>query len=131
MLGAVADGDHGEDQERRDLDDVDHHVDGSGAGHATIGDVSHAEGEDDAEEPHEERAVVGAAEGVGPELVQQEAGQDCGHADHDTGIDPVIEMACPAGNELGDTGELEGLRLGEEGLLSVQVRRAGAGIDLR
>ena len=131
VLEAIADGHHGENQQRRDLDDVDHHVDGGGAGHAPEGDVGHAKGEDDAEEPHEQRAVVGAAEGVGPELVQQEPAQDRRHADHDAGIDPVVKVARPAGNELGDTGEFEGMGLGEECLLRIQIRRTRARIDLR
>ena len=95
-----------------------------------IGDVGHAEREHDAEQPHEQRAVVGAAEGVRPELVQQEAAQDRRHADHDAGIDPVVEVAGPAGEELGDAGELVGLGLGEERLLRVEIRGAGAGIEL-
>ena len=39
-------------------------------------------------------------------------------------------MRAPADNELGDAGILEGLVLGEHGLLSVVVAGAGAGIEL-
>ena len=53
------------------------------------------------------------------------------HAHHAAGIDPVVQVAGPAGEELGDARELVGLGLGEEGLLRVQVGRAGARKELR
>ena len=58
------------------------HVHAGGAGHAAEGDVGDAEREHDAEEVHEQRAVVAAAERVREELVQQIAAQKRGHADH-------------------------------------------------
>ena len=127
MLGPIADGDHREYQQRRDLDDIDHHVDGRGPRHAAEGDVGHAEGEDDAEERHEKRAVIGAAEGVREKLVQQKAAQNGRHTDHDPGIDPVVQVARPAGEELGDPGELVGMGLREERLLRIQVGEPGPG----
>ena len=131
MARAVADGHDGEDDQRADLDDVDRHIDAGRAVHAAEGDVPHAEREHDAEQPHEQRAVVSAAEGVRPELARQIAAQNRRHAHHTSGIDPVIKVARPAGEELGDARELVGLGLGEKRLLGVQVRGAGARKELR
>jgi len=40
-------------------------------------------------------------------------------------------VARPAGREFRDAGELVGVRLGQERLLRVKIRRAGAWIELR
>ena len=80
VLHAVGYGDHREHQQRGDLNDVDRHVDRRGPVYAAVGDIGHAEGEDDTEAIHEQGAVVVGAEGVGPELVQQIAAEDRGHA---------------------------------------------------
>src|SRR5208337_4718551 len=99
------------------------------AGNTAISDVCNAEREDDAKDKHEDRTVIGAAEGVGPELIQQISAENCCDTHHDPWVHPVIKVACPSGDELGDSGELVRVGLCEEGLLSVQVGRTWARIE--
>ncbi len=70
MLNPIADGHQGEYQQGRDLDDIDHHIDGRRARYSPEGDVGHPEGEDDAKEKHEKRAVIGAAESIREKLAE-------------------------------------------------------------
>ncbi len=130
VLHAVGDRHHREHQERGDLDDVDQHVDAGRSRHAAEGDVGDAQREGHAEQDHEGQAVVAAAERVREKLVEQVAAEQRGHADHAARIDPVVEVARPAGDELGDARELVRVGLAEKGLLREEVRRAGAGIEL-
>ena len=67
---------------------------------------------------------------LGIEEADDVADEDAGDGHHHAGIDPVVEVRAPADDELGDAGVLEGLVLGEHGLLSVVVAGAGAGIEL-
>ena len=66
MAGAIGDGHDGEGDQGANLNDVDAHIHRSRAGDAAIGDVSHPQGEYDTEQPHEQRTVICAAEGVRP-----------------------------------------------------------------
>ncbi len=130
VLDAVGDRDDREDEERRDLDDVDRDVDAGRPRDPAEGDVGDAEREDDAEEVHEEGAVEAAAERVREELVQEVAAQQRGHADHAARVNPVVEVARPAGDELRHACELVRLGLRQEGLLGEEVRRAGSRVEL-
>ena len=131
VVHAVGDRDDREHQQRGDLHDVDDHVDRRRAGDTAKCNVGHAEREHDAEQDHEQRAVERAAERVGEELVEQVAADDRGHAHHAPGVDPVIEVTGPPGDELGDARKPERVGLVEERLLGEEIRRAGAGIELR
>src|SRR5208283_1839610 len=106
VLHTIADGYHCKYNKRGDLDNIDHHVDRRCARHAAICNVRNAECKEDAEKVHEYGAVVCAAEGVRPELVAQEPAEDCRNTYHDTRIYPIIQVARPSSNELGDAGEL-------------------------
>ena len=129
--GPVADGDDREDQQRADLHDVNRQVDaGRGVG-AAVGDVADADGEHDAEQNHEQRAGHRGAEDGGHEVARQVSDDDGGHAHHQPRIDPVVEVARPADDELGDAGELGGFALAEVGLFGEEVGRPGAGVELR
>ena len=130
MVGPVGDGHDREDHQGGDLNDIDAHVDGRAAVDAAIGDVADDQRKADAEEPHEQRAVIGAAEGVRPELVGQIPRQDGRHADHQARIHPVVQMTGPAGEKLGDARKFKPVGLGQERLLGVEVGGARAGIEL-
>ena len=130
MVGAIAEGQDAEDNQGGDLNNVDGDVDGRRCAGALGGDPGHEEREDDRDECHEERPGVGAAHEVGIEEADHVADEDAGDGHHHAGIDPVVEVRAPADDELGDAGILEGLVLGEHGLLSVVVAGAGAGIEL-
>src|SRR5208283_5594032 len=99
------------DEEGRDLDDIDYHIDRSGACNSPVGYICNTKSEHNAEDPHKQRAIIGAAEGVGPKLIQQPSAKDCCDSDHDTRVYPVIKVARPSGDELGESGELVCVRL--------------------
>ena len=69
----------------RDLDDVDGDVDRRAAVDAAVGDVGDAEREDDAEQIHQERAVVDAAEGVREQVAREVPDKQRRDADHHPG----------------------------------------------
>ena len=131
MTHAVTDGHAREHYQRRDLDDVDGHVNRRGAIYTAESDVPHPHRKNDAEQPHEQRAIVRAAEGARPELAGEIPGENRRHPHHAAGIDPVVEMAGPAGKELRYPCELIGLGLGKERLLRIEVRGSGPGEQLR
>ncbi len=130
MLHPVGQRDDGEDDQGGDLDDVDRHVDRGRAGDSPEGDVGDAEREDDAEEDHEQRAVVRGAERVRPELVQEVAAENRGHSHHAARVNPVVQMARPTREELGHPRKFVRVGLRQERLLGVEVGRTGAGIEL-
>ena len=105
VIDPVSDGDDGEHNQRADLNDVDRHVDARRAVHTPKGDVGHAKGKYNAEQDHEQRAVIVAAEGVRQELAQQITAENRRHPHHAAGIHPIIQVAGPAGEELGDPRE--------------------------
>ena len=122
MLPPVRNRDHREHQQRRDLDDINRQIHACRAGDASVSDVRHAEREHDTEQDHEQRAVVATRERVRPELIQQIAAEDGRDADHTARIDPVIQVTRPAGHELRQPRELEGLGFRHERLLGVVIR---------
>ena len=129
MIGAIGDGHDRENHQRGNLDDIDPHVDRRAAIHAAVGDVTHEQREYDAEQPHEQRAVVSAAESVRPKLAGQIAAENRRNPDHQAGINPVIQMAGPAGEKFGDARKFIRMGLGQERLLGVKVGRTRAGIE--
>src|SRR5215472_12233060 len=100
MIQAIADGHAGEHYQCCNLYNVDPHVHGRGAVDSAVSDVSHPDREHDTEQPHEQRAVVSAAEGARPKLACQIPAQNCRYPYHQPWIHPVIQMTRPAGKKL-------------------------------
>ena len=131
MVHAIAECDHREHQQRRDLNDVNGDGDRGGPGHAPVGDVSHRKREHNADSHHERRARIGGIHEVWPERPSQISAQDPHHRDHHAGIDPVVEVRAPTDDELGKAGVAPRLVVVQEGLLREVVGTARAGIQLR
>jgi len=106
VMDPVSYGDDGKHDQRADLNDVDRHVNASRAGHAAIGDVGYAKGKYNTEQNHEQRAAIIAAERVRHKLAQQITAENGRHPHHAAGINPIIQVARPAGEEFGHPREL-------------------------
>ncbi len=129
MVGAIAKGQHAENDQRGNLDNIDGHVDRRGCAGALLCDPGHEEREDDRDQPMKTGPGLRAADEVGIEEANHIADEDAGGRHHHAGIDPVVKVRAPADNEFGYAGILEGLVLGEQRLLRVVVAGAGAGIE--
>ncbi len=131
MIHAVAESEYREDHQCGDLDDVDCDVHRRRSVYAAVGDVSHGKGKHHGDQHHEGHAGVRRAHEIRPDSAHQVAAQDSHDADHDAGVDPVVQVRGPADDELGEAGILPGLVVIEERLLGEVIRAASAGVELR
>ncbi len=131
MRRAVAESHHGKHQQRRDLNHVNRDAHRRRAGNAAMCNVCDGEGEHDRNEHHEHRSRIGCAHEVRPKCTDYIAADDARHADHHTGVYPVIKMRAPADNELRKTRILPRGFVIEKRLFSEIVGTAGAGIQFR
>ena len=119
-----------EEQQCRDLNCVDRDIDRGRAVDAAKRDVGDREREDHGDHRHEDRSWNSRVNRVGRHAPDDVADHDAHRGDHDSRIDPVVQVRRPSDDELGDPGESISVGLAQEGLLGEQIRAAGTGIEL-
>src|SRR5437867_8477249 len=130
MVQAVAHGDDRKDNESRNLNNIDRRVHGRYAGHTTVTNVPNAARKQWTKNNHEYRARHGCVESAGPNLSQHVTDNKSRHANHQSMVNPVVEVAGPTDHEFRNACKPESLCLTEKRLLSEEIGGTCSWIEL-
>src|SRR5262245_23009652 len=131
MVEAVSDSDNREDNERRNLNDIDRSIYGRCSAHTPVADIRNTESKDRAKDDHEQWARYCCVKGIRPDRSDHVTDNQSCHAHHQSGINPIIEVTRPAYDELRNSCELVCACFAQKGLFRKIIRGTRSWIELR
>ena len=105
MPQAVNDSQSCKEQQRDDLDRIDHDIDHRRSGHAAVGDIRDAVGGEYGHERHENRPGGSGIKSVRRKIAYDISDHDADRGNHRARINPIVKVRAPSDYEFGKAGE--------------------------